>query len=89
MELKDIKNNIARDITELMLEVLEDNVKEHYKVEILNYMLAITVTNQEKAIAPQKPFCPSCGSEDIKGNQCQNCELELWWDEKKQQFIAC
>jgi hypothetical protein len=36
----------------------------------------------------EKPFCPSCGSTKIKGNQCQNCQLDLWWNKEKQQYEA-
>jgi len=49
LELKDIKNNEVRNLTEVIIEVLNDNVKEKYKLEILNYVIAITVTKQEKA----------------------------------------
>ena len=57
MKLEDIKDNEARNITAMMLEVLEDNVKEKFKLEILNYVTAITVSNQEKAKITTEADC--------------------------------
>ena len=42
MELKDIKNNEARNLTEVIVEVLNDNVKEKYQLEIGLYLAPLS-----------------------------------------------
>lgn len=48
MELKDIKDECARNVTEQMLGKLDCYAKDNGKVEILNYMLVITISRLEK-----------------------------------------
>ena len=48
MELADIMDNEIRNIVGYLLNIIENNVAAEYQLEIINYVLAIIISDRER-----------------------------------------